>query len=101
MKSCSRSGGGRGHFLIPLLYLVFRGFARARAALLAAVLVASYWFAFIHSPFNPFVALVMCLVDVLAMAYLWLRRDLKTVIGFHFCMDFVAAYLFLQGLWFG
>ncbi len=90
-------------FMIALLYLCFRRFARAEAALLTATLAGVYWFAFLHTPFNPLATLSSGAIFALPMAWLWLRRDLETAIGFHVCLDavpFLAAYLMARGLWF-
>jgi membrane protease YdiL (CAAX protease family) len=58
-------------------------------ALLAAALVATYWFAFLYAPFDPLSTFLLGTIFALPMTYLWLRRDLETAIGFHFCTDFV------------
>jgi hypothetical protein len=61
-------------FVIPLLYWVFRRFARARTAIVAATLVGTYWFACLHAPLNPVVVLLLGTIQVLPITYLWLRR---------------------------
>ena len=91
-------------FVIPVLFLAFRSVATAPAALRVAALIATYWFAFLHTPTNPVSVVIVGSLWVLPMTYLWLRRDLETAIGFHFCIDavrFLAAYLFLHGAWLG
>jgi hypothetical protein len=90
-------------FIIPLLYWLFRRFARARTAIVAAALVGTYWFAFLHAPLNPVVVLLLGSIQVLPMTLLWLRRGLETAIGFHVCVDivrFLAAYVAFAGIWF-
>ena len=90
-------------FIIPLLYWMFRSFARARTAIVAAALVGTYWFAFLHAPLNPVVVLLLGTIQVLPMTYLWLRRSLEAAIGFHVCVDvvrFLAAYAAFAGIWF-
>jgi membrane protease YdiL (CAAX protease family) len=67
----------------------------------AAVLVDTYWFAFLHASPNPVVVLLLRGIRVLPMTYLLLRRGLETAIGFHFCVDlvrFLAAYVAFQGI---
>jgi hypothetical protein len=94
--------------LVPLLYLLLRQVARGRAALIAAVLVMAYWFAFLHTNRDLSISslietLIMGTLYSLPITYLWLRRDLETAIGFHFWLDFVKfsfAYLLNAGLWF-
>ena len=91
-------------FVVPILFLAFRRVATAPVALRTAALVATYWFAFLHTPTSPVGVVLIGSLWVLPMTYLWLRRDLETAIGFHFCIDavrFVAAYLFLHGAWLG
>jgi hypothetical protein len=90
-------------FIIALLYWVFRRFARARTAIVAAALVGTYWFAFLHAPLNPVVILLLGTMQVLPMTYLWLRRGLEAVIGFHVCVNlirFLADYMAYEGIWF-
>lgn len=90
-------------FVISLLYWAFRRYARARTAVLAAALLGTYWFAFLHAPGNPVVALLLAAVQLLPMTIAWLRRGLEAAIGFHFCVDlvrFLAAYLAFSGVWF-
>jgi hypothetical protein len=90
-------------FVITLLYWAFRRYARARAALLAAALIGTYWFAFLHVPTNPVAALLLGTFQLLPMTYVWLRRGLEAAIGFHLCADlvrFLAAYLAFAGVWF-
>jgi hypothetical protein len=88
--------------LVPLLFLVFRWTARAPLALTAAVLVAGYWFAFLHTYDTSGVEVSTVLIGtlyVLPLSYLWMNRGLEAAIGFHFLLDFlrfVAAYLDYQ-----
>lgn len=82
-------------FLVALLYVVLRRAGRAGPALTAAVLVAAYWFAYLHTVDTPsLVSRVVSTVLIgtlfsLPLSYVWLRRGLETAIGFHFCMDAV------------
>ena len=91
--------------LVPLLFLAFRPFARGRTALTAALVIMAYWFAHLHTSggFDAAISTLMIgTLFALPVSYLWLRRGLETVIGFHFWLDFfkfVAAYLLNQGLW--
>jgi hypothetical protein len=90
-------------FVITLLYWAFRRYARAHTALLAAALLGTYWFAFLHVPGNPVLALLFAAMQLLAMTFVWLRRGLEAAIGFHVCVDlvrFLAAYLAFSGIWF-
>ena len=90
-------------FVITALYWVFHRYARARTALLVAVVLATYWFAFLHMPGNPLTALPMAVIQVLPMTYLWLRRGLEAAIGFHIGVELVrllAARLAAQHLCF-
>jgi hypothetical protein len=69
----------------------------------AAALVGTYWFAFLHAPLNPVVVLLLGTIQVLPMTYLWLRRGLEAAIGFHVCVDvvrFLAGYAAFAGIWF-
>lgn len=91
-------------FLIPALYALFAGAARARPALLTAVVVAVYWFAFLHAPTDPLFVLGVGTVYALPLALLWLRWGLEVAIGFHVGLDlarYAAAYLTAEGMWFG
>ena len=90
-------------FGITLLYWAFRRYTRARPALLAAALLGTYWFAFLHAPGNPVAALLLGTIQLLPMTFVWLRRGLEMAIGFHVCVDlvrFLAAYLAVSGIWF-
>ncbi|HYM96615.1 MAG TPA: hypothetical protein VET26_04910 [Candidatus Sulfotelmatobacter sp.] len=52
---------------------------------------------------NPVATVLMAVVYAAPIVLLWLRRDLETAIGFHFCTDlarFLAAYVAFQGWWF-
>jgi hypothetical protein len=40
-------------FVIAALYWAFRRYAQAQPAILAAAVLGTYWFAFIHVPFKP------------------------------------------------
>jgi hypothetical protein len=90
-------------FVIVLVYWLFRRYARARIALVIAALLGTYWFAFLHVPFNPATMILLGTLQLLPMTYVWLRRGLEAAIGFHFCVDlirFLAAVLAFQGIWF-
>lgn len=87
-------------FLIAVLYAVLRRTASARAALVGAILVAGYWFAWLHVHELTAGALVNTVVAgtlfSLPLTLLWLRRGLEAAIGFHFAIDatrFAFAYL--------
>jgi hypothetical protein len=90
-------------FIITALYWAFRRYARAQPAVLAAAGLGTYWFAFIHVPFNPVAAVLFAAIQVLPITFLWLRRSLEVAIGFHVCLDlvrFLASYLAVQDVWF-
>lgn len=90
-------------FLIPALFLVFALTARPRTALVTAVIISTYWFAFLHAPTDPLFTLGVGTLYGLPMALLWLRRGLETAIGFHVGLDlirYVGSYLAAEGLWF-
>jgi hypothetical protein len=94
-------------FLVALLFWPLRKFASDRTALLAAVLIAGYWFAYLHSPTGLGGLVSAALVGTLwslPLSFIWLRRGLEAAIGFHFWQDFLrfgAAYLVNSGVWFG
>jgi hypothetical protein len=84
--------------LVPLLFLLFRLAARPRTALTAALVLAAYWFAYLHTPGGieaiPSTLIIGTLFS-LPVSYLCLYRDLETAIGWHFLVDFVKfAYAF-------
>ena len=87
-------------FLISLLFLALRRVGRTRLALTGAVVVAGYWFAYLHtdrglSLNTVFSTLMMGTLYSLPLSYIWLRSGLETAVGFHFWQDFVrfvAAY---------
>jgi hypothetical protein len=94
-------------FLVGLLYVVLRRAGRSGPALTAAVLVAAYWFAYLHTVDTPYLAsrvistVLIGTLFSLPLSYIWLRRGLETAIGFHFCMDavrFGAAVLMNLGV---
>ena len=90
-------------FLIAALYMLFRRTARANTALLAAAILGTVWFAFVHMPANPVGTVLFAAVYALPMTWLFLRRGLEAAIGFHICTDLVrygAAFIAFQGLWF-
>jgi hypothetical protein len=93
---------------VPLLVLLLRRYARTPAALTASVLVAGYWFAWLHTnrgfdASSLISTLMIGTLYALPVTYLWLRRGLETAMGFHFWQDFVrwvVAYLINTGVWF-
>jgi len=92
-------------FLIAVLYVALRWAASPRTALLGALLVAGYWFAWLHVHELTIGALVNTVAAgtlfSLPLTFLWLRRGLEAAIGFHFAMDatrFAFAYLTNTGL---
>jgi hypothetical protein len=90
-------------FVIAALYWAFSRYARAHPAVLAAAVLGTYWFAFLHAPFNPVAMVLLGTVQVLPMTFLWLRRGLEVAIGFHVCADlvrFCASYLAVRDVWF-
>ncbi|MFQ5340145.1 MAG: hypothetical protein ACE5F6_01215 [Anaerolineae bacterium] len=94
-------------FLISLLFLALRRVGRTRLALTGAVVVAGYWFAYLHtdrglSLNTVFSTLMMGTLYSLPLSYIWLRSGLETAVGFHFWQDFVrfvAAFLLNQSSW--
>jgi hypothetical protein len=94
-------------FLVSLLFLVLRRVGRTRTALMTAVIIAGYWFAYLHTDHDLTISTIVSTLMIgtlysLPISYLWLRRGLETAVGFHFWQDFVryaAAYLLNQGLW--
>lgn len=87
-------------FLIAVLYMALRRVASPNAALLGAILVAGYWFAWLHVHELSLSALINMAVAgtlfSLPLTFLWLRRGLEAAIAFHFVMDatrFLFAYL--------
>lgn len=89
-------------FPILLLYLVFRRYALACTAMVAAALLGTYWFAFLHMPFNPIGIILLGTIQLLPMTFVWLRRGLEAAIGFHVCVDvirFLVAFLAFQHVW--
>ena len=87
-------------FLIAVLYVALRWTASPRAALVGAILVAGYWFAWLHSHELTIGALVNTVAAgtlfSLPLTFLWLRRGLEAAIAFHFVIDatrFAFAYL--------
>ena len=90
--------------LVPLLFLVFRPLAQVRTALMAAVVIMAYWFAYLHTA-GGFAAVpatvIIGTLYILPISFLWLWRGLETAIGFHFWLDFVkfvVAYLLNHGI---
>lgn len=84
--------------LVPLLFLLFRLAAQPRTALTAALVLAAYWFAYLHTPGGIEAIPSMLIIGTLyalPVSYLCLYRDLETAIGWHFMVDFVKfAYVF-------
>jgi hypothetical protein len=85
--------------LVPLLFLLFRGAARPRAAFTAALALAAYWFAYLHTPGGIEAipsTLIIGTLYALPVSYLCLYRDLETAMGWHFWGDFVKfAFAFV------
>lgn len=88
-------------FMVALLYVILRRVAADRTALTAAVFVAAYWFAYLHTAggFRVSSLLSTLLIGTLyslPISYLWLRRGLEPAMAFHFWIDFIrfgVAYL--------
>lgn len=92
-------------FLVALLYVTLRWTASPRVALVGAIAVAGYWFAWLHVHDLTIGAFVNTIVAgtlfSLPLTFLWLRRGLEAAIGFHFAIDatrFAFAYLTNAGL---
>lgn len=91
--------------LIPLLFLLLRSVIRSKRAYVLALIIGSYWFAYLHTSggLDGIVSTVMIgTLFVLPLTYICLHRDLETAIGFHFFVDFskfVAALFLNAGLW--
>ena len=91
--------------LIPLLFLILRTVIRAKRAYVLALIIGSYWFAYLHTSggLDGIISTVLIgTLFVLPLTYICLHRDLETAIGFHFFVDFskfVAALLLNAGLW--
>jgi hypothetical protein len=92
--------------LVPLLYSILRRASRPRKAFTAALVIAGYWFAYLHTSGGMedlFSTILIGTLYVLPISTICLRRDLETAIGFHFWLDFAkfaVAYLMNAGLWF-
>ena len=89
--------------LVPLLFLIFRHVSPTRLAFTSALVIAGYWFAYLHTSGGlgaiP-MTLVLGTLYSLPISYLCLYRDLETAIGFHFWIDFVrfvSAFILLNG----
>jgi len=87
-------------FLVAALYVVLRHGGAARGALVAAMVVAGYWFAWLHAHEFTVSALVTTVgagtLFSMPLMFLWLRRGLEAAIAFHFVIDvtrFGFAYL--------
>ncbi|MHB1415101.1 MAG: CPBP family glutamic-type intramembrane protease [Chloroflexota bacterium] len=91
-------------FLVSLLFLGLRRWGATRVALAAAVAIAGYWFAYLHTEGGAAGIVSTVLIGTLyslPLSYVWLRRGLEAAIGFHFFIDFLrfaTAYLFSPGL---
>lgn len=85
--------------LVPLLFLFFRLAARPRTALTTALVLAAYWFAYLHTPGGIEAIPSMLIIGTLyalPVSYLCLYRDLETAMGWHFMVDFIRfAYAFI------
>jgi hypothetical protein len=91
--------------LIALLFVVFGWTAAPRAALVGALLVGGYWFAWLHVHELSIDALVNTIAAgtlfSLPLTFVWLGRGLEAAIAFHFVIDatrFASAYLANAGL---
>ncbi|HSB00285.1 MAG TPA: hypothetical protein VLE49_06530 [Anaerolineales bacterium] len=76
--------------LVPLLFLAFRWVSRPRVAFTAALYVAAYWFAYLHTQGGASGIVSTALIGTLyalPVSYLCLYRDLETAIGWHFWVD--------------
>ncbi len=91
--------------LVPLIYLFLRRVSSSRTALLVAILVAGYWFAYLHTASDPNFLNVLVSTFILGtfaalpLSYLVFFRDLETAIGFHFWIDFLqfaCSWVLLQ-----
>jgi len=91
--------------LIPTLFILLRRVIRPRRAYILALLMVSYWFAYLHTSggIEGIVSTVMIgTLYVLPLTYICFHRDLETAIGFHFSVDFakfVAAFFLNAGIW--
>jgi hypothetical protein len=91
-------------FMVPALFAIMRSQARTPAALNGAVIVAGYWFAYLHTPggftlSSLFSTALIGTIYAVPLTYIWLRRGLETAIGFHFWQDFVRwAFALLLNL---
>lgn len=86
--------------LVSLLFLVFRLAARPRVAFAAALILAAYWFSYLHTPMGIDGLISTVLLGTLyglPISYLTLYRDLETGIGTHFFIDFVRFLSALLG----
>jgi hypothetical protein len=90
-------------FPIPLLFLLLRRIVRPRRAYLYAIIIMSYWFAYLHTSggFEGLISMVMIgTLYSIPITYVCMHRDLETAIGFHFFVDFikfVAAFYMNSG----
>jgi hypothetical protein len=78
---CTASGRGGGSLgasvCLCAALLVVRRYARANAAVPAAVILGALWFAFLHAPVNPLAMVLLASIQVLPITFLWLRRGLR------------------------
>lgn len=90
--------------LVPIVFLLLNKFSNTKKAYIIAILIISYWFAYVHTPGGIeylFRAIMMGTIYTLPLSFICLHKDLETAIGFHFGLDFVvlfAAYMFNSGL---
>jgi hypothetical protein len=88
--------------LVPALYVILRRAAQGRVALIGAVVIMAYWFAYLHTAGGIGAAFSVAMIGTLftlPISFIWLQKGLETAIGFHFWLDFVkfvTAYLINQ-----
>jgi membrane protease YdiL (CAAX protease family) len=90
--------------LIPMIFILFKQVFRPRQAYLLAMIIGTYWFAFLHTG-GGVQGLISTLMTgtlfVLPITFICLHRNLETAIGFHFFIDFIkflAAFFLNVGL---
>lgn len=92
----------RESLVCPLLYWALQRYARAGAAILAAAILGTLWFAFLHVPLNALVMVLLASILVLPMTFLWLRRAWRCDWVPFLCRPgaFLGGLPFLPGSWF-
>jgi hypothetical protein len=90
--------------LIPMMFILFKQVFRPRQAYLLAMIIGTYWFAFLHTAAGVeglISTLMTGTLFVLPITFICLHRNLETAIGFHFFIDFIkflAAFFLNVGL---